>query len=243
MLNLYKLFNDHLTATTALPLSTFEKNVKHDDGTTEPNPDRVTLEKWADACEVLSRVAYNHAVNGTATADSVFDAWRACLAFFPETLIAKRVRPTADDLPTLCSLATAYKTRSKDARADGGRAKTWNDTNPATFRKGVEDLVVDRINNTAFATPEELEAAREAKKAEARARREERIAEVMEREKCSRDRAVKIIKMLNAEAKAAAAKKEAAAAKKAADAAAKAEATTAAKPAKKNAKKNTKKAA
>lgn len=239
MLNLYAILKNRLNETRALPLSTYPKNIKNDKGENVPNADRTHLEQWCAAVEDLRVKVFAHVVNGTAAQDDIFTAWKACLAFFPESMTGKRARPDADDYAALCSLATNYRTRSKEDRADGKQAKTWTDASAGTFRKAVEDLAVNRIDNTQFKDLDTLNAERQAKRDAQEARRKARIAEVMEAQHCNEETAKKIIKMLNAQKKADAAKADAANAKKAVETAKKLDAAKAAQPAEKKTAKKT----
>ena len=122
-----KLAERRFTETTALPMNTYAAKTE----------ERATLQAWVTDVDALRAAVYSYTVCGTATVNDVFTAWKKLFAYFPEKLIGATLKAEADDVKIFMAACGKY------VKADDG-GKEWRDAPKATFRKIVEDTIVDR---------------------------------------------------------------------------------------------------
>lgn len=164
MLNLYPIFKARRHNTeTATPLKTFEPK----------SDDRATLAAWIADVEEFKLVLYRYSALDDATENDVFTAWKKLFRYFPEKLVNAHLKAEAGDVKIFALACGRYVTVNGK-----GTGKEWRDASASSFRKVVEDMIVDRIDGAKNKSLAELKAQKEARTAARKARRKADVEKI-----------------------------------------------------------------
>lgn len=138
---------------------------------------------WRDSIEALRLSVSDYAVASLENADDdtlnecetlVFNAYRIVLSTFTDKSIGQKFKAQHGDLNSLLTFIGAYKaTKDENGKKDG---KKFMPIGTTSFRKALEDFIVDRFTGANYTTAEEIENAKKAKRkavaAKAKAKKE-----------------------------------------------------------------------
>lgn len=180
MTNLYTTFKARRHNTeTATPLKTFEPK----------SDDRTALAAWIANVEEFKLVLYRYSALDDATENDVFTAWKKLFRYFPEKLVDAHLKAEAGDVKIFALACGRYVT------VDGkGTGKEWRDASASSFRKVVEDMIVDRIDGAKNKSLDTLQKEKEARIAARKARRKAEIEKVRKLLGCTEAEAIEIMK-------------------------------------------------